>query len=443
MMDINNYFFDLLYFITGFVYLLLFKSIVDNFSPKKNNNKVIYTYIFIISMSIFIFKFENAIILISLCIIFYIFNYNQNFLKCIFISLLYWLIVYIPIEYISVDTVFYINYNDLIQNFATDYIVVDIESMIIQNILMLSIFQVSIQINKFKSFENKYKKTNYLFVCIPIFINILMVIVLFRIIAIDKSIAKFHIRILIIIPILVLISKVYNFYMIKKYVHIYRLDYENKMIKNNILKEQNYYKKINEEKDKVRSLHHDIKNHMICIKNLYETENIDKILEYINSMEVNISDYRKLDQDFNTGNMVLDSILREKKIICIEKAIDFYVDMDFSKSDFIDMVDICTIFSNLIDNAIEACDKINDTNTPKKIILKSKYIDEFCIILVENTKINEIKKSKNLFLTSKKNSYMHGIGLNNVVKTVEKYFGQTNFNHYKNTFKVQILIPSE
>lgn len=162
------------------------------------------------------------------------------------------------------------------------------------------------------------------------------------------------------------------------------------MIKNNVLKEQNYYKKINEEKDKVRSLHHDIKNHIICIKNLCEDEKIDEILEYINSMEVNINAYRKLSKDFNTGNMILDSILREKKLICIEKGIDFYVDMDFSKSSFIEMIDIFTIFSNLIDNAIEACDKIHVSDITKKITLKSKYIDDFCIILVENTKINEI-----------------------------------------------------
>lgn len=443
MIDINNYFSALLDLITGFVYLLLFKSIVDNFSSKKFNNKIIYTCIFIISMFIFIFQFESSIILISLCIVFYKFNYNQNLLICVLISLLYWFILYTPIEYISVDAIFYINYNDLIQDFARNYTVADIESMITQNILMLSMFQICIQINKFKNCENTYKKINYISICIPILINIIMAIVLFRIIAIDKVIAKFHIIILIIIPILVLISKAYNFYMIKKYIYSHRLDYENKMIKDNVLKEQNYYKKINEEKDKVRSLHHDIKNHIICIKTLCEDEKTDEILEYINSMEININAYRKLSKDFNTGNMILDSILREKKLICIEKGIDFYVDMDFSKSSFIEMIDICTIFSNLIDNAIEACDKIHVSDIPKKITLKSKYIDGFCIILVENTKINEIKKSKNLFLTSKKNSYMHGIGLNNVIKTVEKYFGQINFKYYKNLFIVKIMFPCE
>lgn len=114
--------------------------------------------------------------------------------------------------------------------------------------------------------------------------------------------------------------------------------------------------------------------------------------------------------------------------------------MDFSKSDFIDMVDICTIFANLIDNSIEACEKINNPGIPKRIILKSKYIDEFCIIFIENTKINEIKQGGKLFLTSKNNSYVHGIGLNNVKKTVEKYLGQINCSYSKNNFNVKIII---
>lgn len=441
MVDIHNYFFILLDFITGLVYLLVFKSILDNFSSKKFSNKIIYVFIFLTSIFIFIFKFENSIIFILLCVIFYKLNYKQDLLICILISLSYWILIYLPIEYISVDIVFNINYNELVHDFNIDYIVVDIENMIIQNILMLVVFQICIQIKKFKDFKYTYKKINYISIFLPTLINILMLIVIFRIIAIDKIVSKFYIIILIIVPILVIISKIYHFYMLKKHIYSYKLDYENKIIKHNVLKEHNYYKKINEEKDKVRYLHHDIKNHMICIKNLCEHKKFNKILEYIDSMEININTYCKFNHTFNTGNMILDSILREKKIICIEKGINFYVDMDFSNSDFMEMIDICTIFSNLIDNSIEACDKITSLDNPKKITLKSKYIDGFCIISIENTKVNEIKQIKNLFLTSKKNSYMHGIGLKNVNKSVEKYFGQINFNYYKNIFIVKIMIP--
>ncbi|MBC6005018.1 GHKL domain-containing protein [Paeniclostridium sp. NSJ-45] len=441
MIDIQNIFLNLLDFITGVVYLLVFKSILDNISCKKLRRRINYTIIILFSICIFSFKFESSIIFILICCVFYKINYEQNILMCIFISLLYCFLVYIPIEYISLDLVFYINYNDLILNFNRSSILVEIESMIIQNILMIIIFKICVQINRFKNFKDLFIKVNYISIVIPFLIDILMVIVVFRIIAIDKSILKFYIIILIFVSILVLLSKWNNFHMMKKNIYSYKLDYENKIIKNNVLKEQNYYKKINKEKDKVRALYHDMKNHMICIRNLCEDKNIDGLLQYIDSMEVNIVNYNKSNQDFNTGNMIVDSILRVKKSICIEKNIDFFEDMDFSKSDFIDMIDICTIFSNLIDNAIEACDKINNPNIPKKIILKSKYIDGFCVVLIENTKVNEVKQRKTLLLTSKKTSYMHGIGLNNVKKTVKKYLGQINFSYSKNDFTVKIMIP--
>jgi sensor histidine kinase regulating citrate/malate metabolism len=106
-----------------------------------------------------------------------------------------------------------------------------------------------------------------------------------------------------------------------------------------------------------------------------------------------------------------------------------------------DMMDVCTIFSNIIDNAIEACDKIDSSNILKTIKIESKYIDNFCIILIENTKINEIIQKRNLFVTSKKNPYVHGIGLKNIKKTVKKYLGEVVINYSENKFIVKIMIP--
>lgn len=441
MIDISNCFFDILSFTTGLGYLILFKSILDNFNCKKFNDRINYTIIIFIAIFIFAFALENEIIFILICTTFYKINYEQSILKCFFISLMYWFLVYIPIENISLYLAFNINYNDITEHFYTDSLIVEIECMIIENIFMIVIAKIFNQMGKLKTIKNTYKKATYIVICIPIIINMLILIIAFRIIAIDKLLIKYCIVILITIAISTLIYNIYTFYIIRKSIDSYKLDYENKIIKDNILKEYNYYLDINKEKDKVRSLYHDMKNHIICIRHLCEEKDRNKVLEYIDSMEYNIRNYNKLNEKLYTGNMILDSILRVKKSICIEKSIDFFVDMDFSKSDFIDMVDVCTIFSNLIDNAIEACDKVNSSNISKKIILKSKYIDEFCIFLIENTRINEINQEKNLFLTNKKNSYMHGIGLNNVRSTVEKYFGELIVSHSENIFTVKIMIP--
>lgn len=139
-MEIKIIFLELLNFITGVSYLLLFKSIIDNINYKKRSIKVDYVFIILCSIFIFMFKFESSIIFILICFSFYIINYEQNILKCIFISVLYWLLVYISIEYISIDLVFNINYNELIYDLNRNFIVVDIESMIIQDMFMYTDF---------------------------------------------------------------------------------------------------------------------------------------------------------------------------------------------------------------------------------------------------------------------------------------------------------------
>ncbi|WP_270520055.1 ATP-binding protein, partial [Paraclostridium sordellii] len=203
----------------------------------------------------------------------------------------------------------------------------------------------------------------------------------------------------------------------------------------------NYYLNINKEQDKVKEIYHDIKNHMVCIRDLCEYNNTKKVIEYIDSIELNFKKYDNFKQDFTSGSMIVDSILKNKVLVCEEKSIDFDINVDFSKNEFMDMIDICIIFSNIIDNAIEACEKIEIPNLDKKIRLYSKYIDEFCIIVIENTKTNEIIKNNTNFLTSKKDSSIHGIGLNNVRKSVEKYSGELVTSYSNNKFTLKIMIP--
>ena len=229
--------------------------------------------------------------------------------------------------------------------------------------------------------------------------------------------------------------------MIKKIIHSYTIKQENKILKENVLKEYNYYLNINKEQDKVKEIYHDIKNHMVCIRDLCEYNNTKKVIEYIDSIELNFKKYDNFKQDFTSGSMIVDSILKNKVLVCEEKSIDFDINVDFSKNEFMDMIDICIIFSNIIDNAIEACEKIEIPNLDKEIRLYSKYIDEFCIIVIENTKTNEIIKNNTSFLTSKKDSSIHGIGLNNVRKSVEKYSGELVTSYSNNKFTLKIMIP--
>ena len=158
-------------------------------------------------------------------------------------------------------------------------------------------------------------------------------------------------------------------------------------MKEKINLEYRYYKKIEENQEKIKRIYHDINNHMICISNL---SNEKDVKEYVKSLDLNIGYI-----NFNFGNKILDIIISEKYQLCKDKGIRFDIVADFSKLDFIDMMDLCVIFSNALDNAIEACDKILDDSKDKYISVNVTYINSLMwkniiqqMVLLQIKKIN-------------------------------------------------------
>lgn len=197
-----------------------------------------------------------------------------------------------------------------------------------------------------------------------------------------------------------------------------------------------YYLGLQESQSKVKRLYHDINNHMICMKSI--CENKDMADKYINSLNKEINGYKNL---FNSGNVILDIILNEKKSICDKNNIELDCDVNFSKCDFIEMVDICSIFSNILDNAIEASNKILDKNIKKHINIRGTIVKKYFIVKCENNKTNIVVIKKNKFITDKKDKDLHGLGLESIKQSVEKYSGNLEVEDLDNRFIVKLYIP--
>ncbi|MPM90579.1 hypothetical protein SDC9_137700 [bioreactor metagenome] len=240
---------------------------------------------------------------------------------------------------------------------------------------------------------------------------------------------------------MIIISNIAFYTILKTIMDGQNLKYENKILVDNVLKEYKYYMKINKEQEKVKEIYHDIKNHIICMKDMCNNNETEKARNYIYNIEKSLEKYKNNIKNFNTGNMIVDSILNNKKILCEERLINFEADVDFSKSNYMDMIDICIIFSNIIDNAIEACTKIKIDDLNKQINIESKYIENFCIIVIENTKINKVNRKNNNLITTKKDKFIHGIGLRNVKNVVKKYLGEVVIEYSEEKFILKIMIP--
>lgn len=199
-----------------------------------------------------------------------------------------------------------------------------------------------------------------------------------------------------------------------------------------------YYLMVKESQEKMKQVYHDMNNHMENIRSLKNSS--EDVNEYIDNIEDEVKNNKNI---YNTGNALLDIILYEKSKDCIKNNIYFNGGIDFSKCEFIDMIDISSIFSNLIDNAIEACNKIDDNNIEKYITIKGTFIKSYYVVRCENSKTNKVIIKNNKILTSKKDKFLHGIGLDSIKSSIKKYNGELKIKNSEFKFITSIHIPIE
>lgn len=180
--------------------------------------------------------------------------------------------------------------------------------------------------------------------------------------------------------------------------------------------------------------YHDLK-HQIAIlrKDLGDSHH----MEYLDQMEAEI---KKYESENKTGNAVLDVILTDKSYFCLQSNITLSCVADGSLLDFMDDMDICTIFGNALDNAIEGVREIADYD--KRLINVSVCRqNSFLFISFENYCVNQVTFRDGLPETTKGDNFFHGYGLKSIQTTAERYQGTMTVQIDNNWFELVLLIP--
>ena len=205
-----------------------------------------------------------------------------------------------------------------------------------------------------------------------------------------------------------------------------------------MLKSQyNQYRNYQESIDLINMKYHDLKHQIAGLR--AETD-IDKRTEWLDAME---DDIRGFESVTNTGNKVLDTIIAGKIMHGQKYDIKFTCVIDGKLLEFMHVTDICTIFGNAIDNAIENVVMIKDIET-RIIHVTVSAKNKFVLIQFQNyceVKPNEDKRGIRLFESSKADKRNHGFGLKSIQYTVDKYDGTMKAGMNKDWFELTILIP--
>lgn len=218
---------------------------------------------------------------------------------------------------------------------------------------------------------------------------------------------------------------------IKNYLFLREQEQRDKLQIAQLQQQYAYYQDKLKDEERIRSLYHDMKNHLLVLENRQNTEETRQMAQHLRSQIADYEDY------IHTGNDFLDIIIKDKAGKAREKQIDFSATIDFGSVDFIDPLDISTFFGNGIDNAIEASEKL--PGEERVILIKAGKVQNFVSILIENNCMPDSGMGDHR--TTKADKFLHGFGISNMQKAAEKYAGTCTTTQTDGKFTLKILLP--
>lgn len=198
--------------------------------------------------------------------------------------------------------------------------------------------------------------------------------------------------------------------------------------------QQEQYRMRKEAVDLVNQKYHDMRHQLVGILGMNDVEEIHS---YVNSLRQEIQPFETV---FRTGHSVMDILLMDKAEECERKGIQLIPTVEGQVLSMLETSDLCTIFGNALDNAIESCEKLPEGKT-RRIALKVCKVKGFLAIHVENSCIQKPKTENGRILTSKEDAQNHGFGLRGIYQAIEKYQGEMETEATEEQFILTILIP--
>lgn len=193
-----------------------------------------------------------------------------------------------------------------------------------------------------------------------------------------------------------------------------------------------HYEEIVEKNRSLREYRHDYRNNLFALNALLNENKVETAKEYISGMSDSLAaTYSR----FMTGNFLADAILTDKAVAAEKRGIK----LDFEgriPQNSIANIDLCTILSNAIDNAIRGAGGCTDA----EISVSANEDAERLILTVKNTVLNKVEIKDNAIKTTKSDRENHGFGLNAIKKTAQKYGGFVVLNCDENWFTLKTVL---
>lgn len=236
-----------------------------------------------------------------------------------------------------------------------------------------------------------------------------------------KYIGTLSILVMEIIALLSLFSVIFAY---KRLSEAFVLHLKNELLRQQSKNQQDYMKEVQTRYENTRAFRHDVKNHYTVLYELMKNNKEKEALKYLGNLQ-EISD--SMSFPCHSGNTVIDMLLCNKLGLASSKGIKIDVKVNIPKDSGFEDMDLCVVFSNAIDNAINGC--IIAKAAERFIDISTSLKGSFFMIEIINI-CEEVQED----------NFKFGIGLSNIKTVSEKYNGTVRIERTDNTFKLNVLL---
>lgn len=200
------------------------------------------------------------------------------------------------------------------------------------------------------------------------------------------------------------------------------------------------YQMMEQQYSQAERLWHDLKNHVLALRGLWEERAWDKLGDYLKRME-DSAQFGANEEA--TGNRAVDALLFQKRKMAEDRQIVWECDVQIPKRCRISEFDLCVLFGNILDNAVEACMRLQqgerEAGRRPFINVQARTVKK-CFLLEVKNSMRDAEKQESRF-AEKENLQGHGIGLLNVGDVVRGYDGVMNTEMQNGVFAISVLLP--
>lgn len=305
----------------------------------------------------------------------------------------------------------------------------DINTIVISSglITSLTVFAIEMIWEHYKRFKYmEVVRTSYLFA--------LLLVPLCSIVIGILTIQQANLRTVILSALLLIINALV-FYLFDSLVRLYNDRHEKMMLEQQNKAYINQIKLVYDSQNALRYYRHDMRNHLFKMRDMVEKSEYKQLEEYIGQAV----SYMKIDKKvIDSGNSEIDCLLNYKLRNIEKMNIKLETKFVLPHELFINVFDINIVLGNLIDNALEALKQCDE----RELIVRLTYSKGVMFITIKNSFSGNIKIDSNnqKLFTTKKDFNNHGLGLQSVQYTIDKYYGTMEIETTEKMFIVKSLM---